>query len=129
MRRALLACLVLAAITACGASAAAPTPIVFGVAGGNIVPWRVTIEPNGAVRIHGSMTVKHRQIATATVRELRREVEAANLKSRECGGTLPDVGADYIRAGARTVTVHGSCEPRFNRVWNDLARAVGLRLG
>jgi hypothetical protein len=114
-------------LSACGASAATQTSIVFGVGGGNMVPYSVTIEPSGAVHPHGSARVKHRQISTATVRRLRQEIQDAHLRSRECSGTLPDVGADYIRVSGRTVTVHGDCEPRFHRVWNDLAQAVGLR--
>jgi hypothetical protein len=42
----------------------------------------------------------------------------------------PDVASHFIRAKGRTVTVHGNnCEPRFNRLWITLARAVGLIYG
>jgi hypothetical protein len=55
---------------------------------------------------------------------------AAGLKSRQCPGVNPDVASHFIRAKGRTVTVHGNnCEPRFNRLWITLARAVGLIYG
>ena len=114
-----------AALAACGGSAAVTrAPIVFGITGGNIPPYRVSIEPDGTVRGAG-----HRQIPPARVRRLQQEIEQAHLTSRRCDGTLPDVASRYIRAAGRMVTVHGACEPSFERVWDDLAQAVGLRRG
>ncbi len=117
-----------AALTACGSTAATHTPIVFGTTGGNIVPFRVTIQPNGSVRgsADGSLS---RQIPPARVRGLTNEIQQAHLASRQCEGVLPDLASRYIRAGGRTVTVHGSCEPGFERVWNDVTRAVGRPTG
>jgi hypothetical protein len=114
---------------ACGASDPAHTPLVFGVGGGNMVPYRVTIQPNGVVRATGSVHPRRRHLPVSTVQRLRNEVLQAHLTSRDCQGTLPDVGRQYIRAGSRTWTVHGGCEKRFARAWGDLARAVGLALG
>jgi hypothetical protein len=130
MRAALLLAVVVA-VTACGgASAAGHTPIAFGITGGNLAPYRVTIEPNGSIRVRGSQRTSRRQIAPARVRRLRREIERAHLSSRRCAGTLPDFAARYIRLGGRTYTVHGSCEERFQRVWNELLRATAvLQLG
>ena len=115
------------ALSGCGSSAAGRPPIVFGITGGNIAPYRVSIQPNGTVRVRGSLQVRRRQVPAATVRRLRREVQGSNLRSRRCAGTLPDVGSQFIRVGSRTVTVHGGCDPRFAGVWNDLGQAVGLR--
>jgi hypothetical protein len=122
------------AVSACGSSAASggagPLRIAFGVAGGNIVPWRVTIEPTGRVRATGMSPRRHRLSQAKVValsRLVRRELPA--LRSRQCAGTLPDVGSDFIRAAGRSVRVHGGCEPRFHRLWNTLGRAVGLHLG
>jgi hypothetical protein len=127
MRAALLLAVVVA-VTACGgASAAGHTPIAFGITGGNLAPYHVTIQPNGSVRVRGSQRTSRRQIAPARVRRLRREIERAHLSSRRCGGVLPDIASRYVRAGGPTVTVHGGCDADFERVWNDLAQALGLR--
>lgn len=106
--------------------------IEYGLGGGNMVPFQVTIEATGRVRARGSIQPIRRQLSRTKVASLSRLVRhefAAALKSRECRGTNPDVGSDFIHAAGRTVTVHGSCEPRFQRLWNTLAAAVGLRFG
>ena len=122
-----LAVVVLAAVTGCGASKAASGPIAFGIVGGNVIPYRVTIEPSGHVRLTGSSRTVRRRIAPARVRGLRREIQSARLASRRCPGVLPDVAGQYVRVGGRTVTVHGDCEAGFRRVWSDLTQAVALR--
>jgi len=125
-----------AAVAACGASAAStqamPMRIQFGLGGGNMVPFQVTIEPTGRVRATGSIRPKRRQLSRTKVASLSglvRHEFATGLKSRECRGANPDVGSDFIHAAGRTVSVHGTCEPRFQRLWNTLAAAVGLRAG
>jgi hypothetical protein len=119
-----------AALSACGSSAAATKPlrIVFGLGGGNMVPYQVTIEPTGRVEAAGSIRPTRHRLSQARVASLWSLVrqELPGLKSRLCPGTNPDVGSDYIRSLGRTVRVHGSCEPRFSRLWSTLARAVGL---
>jgi hypothetical protein len=117
---------VAAAVAACGASASGPAPIVFGLAGGNAVPYRVTIQPNGSVRVNRGWRVR-RQILPSQVRRLRAEIQNAHLKTRMCAGTLPDFATNYIRLGARTFKLHGQCEPRFTHVFSDLLAAVKLR--
>jgi hypothetical protein len=117
------------ATAACGTSAAPRTPISFGIAGGNVIPYRVTIQPNGRVRLTGSPRTARRRVAPARVRRLRDEIQSAHLASRRCAGVLPDVAGRYVRAGGRTFTVHGDCEAGFRRVWRDLMRAVALRSG
>jgi hypothetical protein len=129
----LLAALVVA-VCACGSSAASTTPhrIVFGLGGGNIAPFQVTIEPTGRVHASGSVQPRRRQLSHAKVLSLSQLVRqdfAAGLKSRLCPGTNPDVGSDFIQAFGRTVRVRGNCEPRFRRLWDTLAQAVGLRFG
>jgi hypothetical protein len=122
-----------AALAACGASSASTRPqrIVFGIAGGNVVPWSVTIEPTGRVRTTGSPSARHRlsRAKVASLVRLVRHEFASGLRSRQCSGTLPDIGSVYIVFGGRTVRVHGSCEPRFTRLWDTLARAVGVGPG
>jgi hypothetical protein len=134
MRRIIAAAALLSGVCACGSSAASTPPhrIVFGVGGGNMVPFQVTIEPTGRVRSSGPLAPKIRHLSHAKVVSLSRLVRedfASGLKSRLCPGTNPDVGSDFIQAYGRTVRVHGSCEPRFHRLWDTLARAVGLRVG
>jgi hypothetical protein len=122
--------------SACGASAASttkrPMRIAFGLTGGNMIPFQVVVSANGAVRSGGSRSVSRKHLSRRTVLALDRRVRAgfrSGVKSRRCPNTLPDVGSDFIRLGQRTVTVHGGCEPRFRKLWNALAAAVGLRLG
>ena len=47
-----------------------------------------------------------------------------------CHGELPDVASNFVtvrRAGVtRTVLVHGDCSSRFSRLYDALARAVGI---
>jgi hypothetical protein len=117
-----------AALAACGSAAVTHAPIVFGITGGNIAPYRVSIQPNGSVRVGGSQGSLRRQIPPSRVRQLTNEIEQARLASRSCAGFVPDVASQYIRVGGRTVTVHGSCEAGFRRVWGDLLQAVGLRV-
>jgi hypothetical protein len=136
VRRILVLVVSAAALAACGSSAAStsgkPMRIVFGAGGGNRVPFQVTIEPTGHVRASGSMEPRRHRLSHAKVVSLSRLVRAnfaAGLRSRRCAGTNPDFASDFVRAAGRTVTVHGSCEPRFHRLWNTLAQAVGLQLG
>jgi hypothetical protein len=106
--------------------------IAFGVAGGNMVPYQITIEPTGRVRATGSFRPRRRRLSQAKVAALSRLVRqayASGLKSRLCARTNPDVGSEFIRAGGRTVRVHGGCEPRFTKLWDTLAQAVGLHFG
>ena len=122
-----------AALAACGAASAStsarPLRITFGVTGGNLVSWQVTIEPTGRVHASGVVLDPRRgPLSRAKVATLSRLVrhELPGLKSRRCPGTLPDFSSEFIHAAGRTVRVRGSCEPRFHQLWNTLARAVGL---
>jgi hypothetical protein len=116
-----------AAATACGAGAAVPTPIVFGLTGGNLAGYQVTIQPNGNVRLRGGPWRFRRQIQPSQVGRLRSEIRNAHLASRICAGSLPDFASKFIRVDGRTFTVRGGCEQRFQRVFRDLESAVRLR--
>jgi hypothetical protein len=119
------------ALVACAASAAStkPHPIAFGIGGGTIVPWQVTIEPDGRVR-RDEITdpprhrIRHAEFVSLS-RLVRRDL-VAGLASRRCPNINPDVGSRFVRDFGRTVSVHGDCESRFNTLWDTLARAVGL---
>jgi hypothetical protein len=117
---------VLAAVAACGSSAATrPQAIHFGFSGGNILGSTASIRPNGAVRVRLPDGTQRSRIPVSRVRKLDREIRRAHLSSRVCPGTNPDFAGRFIRLGRRTVTVRGGCEPRFERVWSDLTKAVG----
>lgn len=129
-----------AGLTSCGVSKKAatvvstaaesrPRRIVFGIGGGNLIPFRITLEPDGRVRHSGPMRPRRHHLSRAEVVSLFRLVRVDlrdGLTSRQCSGTNPDVGSRFIRGLGRTITVHGSCEPRFTRLWRMLAQAVGL---
>ncbi|HEY3549779.1 MAG TPA: hypothetical protein VGK69_01820 [Gaiellaceae bacterium] len=121
----LLAVAGVAAFTACGAgSATRPRPIQFGVRGGNIVGYTISIGPNG--KVTSPFGRGHGRIPERLVRQLGREIQQAHLaESRICAGSLPDIAARYIRLGSSTFRLRGSCDSRFERVWSDLLRAVG----
>lgn len=122
------------ALVGCAATAASirPRPIVFGVGGGNMVPWQVTIQPDGRIRHEGLTVPKRHRVSRAEFLSLSRLVRrdfAGGLANRLCPKINPDVGSSFIRDFGRTVTVHGNCEARFNRLWGALMRAVGLNPG
>jgi hypothetical protein len=115
-----------AAVAACGASAGGETPVVFGITGGNAVPYRVTIQPSGSVQVSRGWKAR-RQIRPARARQLRREIQHAHLASSICTNSLPDFATRFIRLGDRRYAVRGECEVPFNRVFDDLTKAVVLR--
>jgi hypothetical protein len=91
-------------LAACGGSsqAAKPVQVVFGTTGGNILPQKYALTVNGEL-----------------ANQLRKAGTPGGVLS--CKGTLPDVAAMYIRVDGRMVlTVHGSCDPSFTRLWNKL---------
>jgi hypothetical protein len=116
------------AIVAAVAVAVAPS-FVFGREGGNIVPLQAKIYRGGRVVVDGR---PGRRLTRAKVTSLLRLAAAerfARLPRRiECAGTLPDIATLYVKVGAaRTVTEHGSCNRRFDRVYAALAKAVGAQ--
>jgi len=122
-----LAVVGVAVMTACGGgSTTRPRPIQLGSTGGNVLGVTVSIKSTGWSEITGRST-GHRKLTAKRVQLLGREIEQARLaKSRLCSGTaLPDFATRYIRLGSRTFRLRGSCEPRFQRVWDDIVRAVG----
>jgi len=118
-----------ATLAACGASRVStkPEPIVFGVSGGNIAPFHATIEPNGQLDYTGVPKPRRTRLSRARAASLSRLVQATfagGLTSRRCPGTNPDFASAYIRASGRIVSVHGSCEPSFTKLWETLAHAA-----
>lgn len=119
-----------AATAAAGGSAPSSTGFAFGRFGGNIRPYTVTVAPRGAVTLAGPVTAATRRLEADQLLALRRlavQVRFGTLPAtKRCARTLPDVASTFIRVGARTVRVHGSCLPGYNRLWLALSRAVGL---
>lgn len=131
VRRIAVLATLLAGLSACAASSppTSPTRISFGISGGNIAPYKVTIEPRGLILASSSLRPRQHRLSRSEVASLSRLVrkEFANgVQSRQCRGANPDIASDFIRAYGRTVTVHGGCEPRFQQLRNTLAQAVGL---
>jgi hypothetical protein len=123
-----------ATLAACGAAGPSTKaePVVFGVSGGNIAPFHVTIEPNGQLSYTDLPKPRRTRPSRARAASLSRLVLATfagGLTSRRCPGTNPDFASGYIRASGRTVTVHGSCEPSFTKLWNTLAHAAFVNRG
>jgi hypothetical protein len=106
---------------------AASPSFVFGRTGGNVVPMRAVIYPGGRVVVNDQ---PGRHLTRAKVTALRRYAAAQGFaqipRHIECPGTLPDIATLYVKVGrARTVSEHGACNRRFNRVYAALAKAVG----
>jgi hypothetical protein len=121
-------------VLAAEVSAAPPPPsgFAFGRLGGNIRPYTVRIANTGDVHVDGPARVGRKLLAPAVIGRLNLkavEVGFARLPpARSCAGTLPDVAYTFIRVGAETVRVRGTCVPEYTRLWHALARAVRLDL-
>jgi hypothetical protein len=122
--------LVLAAGAVPASSAVQPTGFAFGRIGGNIRPYTVTIANSGVVRTSGAVVVGRHKLTPLQLGGLNRVATETSFvtlpKATNCRGTLPDVAATYIRVGARTVHVHGSCLPRYQRLLRALQASVRI---
>lgn len=123
-----------ATLAACGSSntSTKQKTVVFGVTGGSIAPFQATIEPNGQLGYTGLPKPLRMRLSRARAASLSRLVQAAfaaGLTSRRCPGTNPDVASGFIRVSGRNVTVHGSCEPSFTKLWDTLAHAAFVGRG
>lgn len=109
-------------------AALAQTGFAFGRDGGNIMPFTVAIAASGRVTATGAAPAHAATVSRLRLAKLDRAVRDAQLaklpKLTMCPGTLPDIAAQFIRVGGRTVRVHGSCVARFNRLWTALNTAV-----
>ena len=122
------------AVPALGSAAPGPTSFAFGRTGGNIAPFTVTISSSGAVRVTGPVEPRVGVVGPAARARLAALVETTRFSSLpltiRCHGELPDVASNFVtvrRAGVtRTVLVHGDCSSRFSRLYDALARAVGI---
>jgi hypothetical protein len=132
MRRVILVAAVLLAGVAAepAGSAVKLSGFAFGRIGGNIRPFAVSIASTGVVRTSGPVTVGRKKLTPAQLVSLNRLAIATSFgklpKATNFPGTLPDVASTYVRVRARTVRVHGSCVPRYARMWRALTAAVRI---
>jgi len=109
-------------------TALAQTGFAFGRTGGNILPFSIAITAGGRVTATGPAPEHTGTVSKLRLATLDRAVLAAKFQTlpatTSCPGTLPDIAAQYIRVGRRTVRVHGACVAGFNRLWTALNRAV-----
>lgn len=128
--RVLPALVVLALALPSSVGAAAQRGFAFGITGGNIIPFSVSITNDGAVQTTGPVTVGRKHLSRLQIAALNRMAALNGFSSlprlTACPGTLPDVAATFVRVGPRRVQVHGRCMPAFERVYNALVHAVKL---
>jgi hypothetical protein len=133
--RSLSAALVAAAALPLPAAAGqAQASFAYGRAGGNIAPYRVTIDRSGAVSASGAIrrsSLVPRIPATTASRLLARARRAgffAMPRRTQCPRTLPDVAGFSVTVSTpsrtRTVAVRGGCRPAYNRLLAALETAV-----
>jgi hypothetical protein len=105
----------------------------FGRLGGNIRPYTVSIATDGLIHSSGPVTAGRMKLSAAQLASLDRAVAATRFASlpamTNCPGTLPDIATTFIRVGTKTVRVHGSCVPRFSKLFTALSDAVKLSSG
>ena len=127
MRR-LLPLLLLAAVVAPAADATPKTGFEFERSGGNIRPYSVVIATTGKVTTTGAAPAHKKVLTKQQLANLNRVAFVTHFETlpvvTACPHTLPDIAAQAIRVGGRTVRVHGACLTRFNKLWNALVRAT-----
>lgn len=109
------------------AAAAKPkTGFSFGRLAGTIRPFTVTIEVDGTVRATGPAPAHRKRLTKLQLANLNRVTYLVDFEHMPavtaCPKALPDVSAQFIRVGARTIRVHGGCLTGFNRLWTALLR-------
>jgi hypothetical protein len=125
--------LALALVVAALAGTAAPVlagsaqGFSFGRTGGNIRPLAARISAGGHVVVDGQQVRTLTQAQLRSLRELLVRERFPSLPAHiACRGALPDVATRHVTAAAKTVSVHGGCSGRFDRVYAALARAAGV---
>jgi len=107
----------------------------FGIQGGNLRPWSVTISDDGSIAATGS--IKHAQKLDDpknTLNGLLKLADAESFfalpKNLRCSGVLPDIAARWIMIKAngdtKQVSVHGACNAAFSQVYAVLMAAGGV---
>jgi hypothetical protein len=132
MRRVAATVLAAASLGAVPVAGAAPNAaaFVFGRTGGNIIPFTVTIAGDGSVRVQGPVKVGRTSLSAAQLASLRKLASSVRFTTlpaqTNCPQTMPDMAATFVRVGGRTVRVHGSCVPRYAKLWAAVGAAVKI---
>ena len=130
VRRLTLLAVLALGLAACGGSGGskAAVEITLGRSGGTMVPTSVTIAPGGRLTGVDHLILKSNAISSAEDAKLSRLVrnDFPSLESKQCPRTFPDESSSFITALGKTVTVRGTCEPGFTKLWNALEKALGL---
>lgn len=111
-----------------------PPSFVFGRAGGNIIPFRVTIGRDGRVSSTGPVQAPAVTTSTALRNGLAKLARAEGFftmaTTLSCGATNPDVASRFITVSAfgktRTVFARGGCYPAFEELYAVLAASTGV---
>jgi hypothetical protein len=124
---ALVAC---AAVLASSAVASVPSGFSVSRSGGNIIPFQARISPSGHVVVNKEQRAVLTSARLAGLQRLVDRERFASLPARiACAGALPDIATRSVTATShgtrKTVSAHGGCNGRFDRVYSALARAVG----
>jgi hypothetical protein len=123
-------------VAGCGGSggsrpSTAPVRITFGLSGGTMIPFAATIDRAGTVQTAGFLpgAVVAKTVSRAQEKTLSGLVREAigGLKDEQCSDSFPDESGKFITALGKTVTVRGTCEPSFTKLWNELANAIGVK--
>lgn len=94
-----------------------------------IVPYKVTIAPDGKVTTAGNPpTTPPKSVTSDQVAKLSGLVRDAmgKLKSQRCPHSFPDEASGFITAQGKTVIVLGSCDADFTKLFTALTNALGL---
>ncbi|MES1246432.1 MAG: hypothetical protein ABUS54_02010 [Actinomycetota bacterium] len=128
MRRLTVIGAALVLVPAASASSKPKTGFEFGRTGGSIAPFTLTVATTGAVHATGAAPDHRTRLSKEQLALLNRVAFVVDFEHlapvTACATTLPDVAAQFIRVGNRTVRVHGGCVARFNRLWNALSAAT-----
>jgi hypothetical protein len=129
-RHALLVALVVLTLAPAAAGASPQRGFAFGRLGGNIRPYTVSIAADGKVAVSGSAIAGRMRLTAGQLVTLNRAASDARFGAfppvTNCPGALPDIASTFIRFGAKTVRVHGSCVVRYTKLFTALSHAVKL---
>ena len=132
MRRLILIAVLALGLAACGGGSGPSKDtlqIKFGRTGGMIMPYTITIAPDGTVTAEGNPpNTPPKSITSEQDEDLSRQVRAeiGKLTTLQCAHTFPDEATNFITALGKTVAVRGTCETGFNKLFNALNNALHL---
>ena len=110
--------------------------ISFGIEGGNIRPWSVTVNYNGSIvgNDYRKPTNTHLYDPKNSMNGLQKLAGAEGFvampATQQCARVLPDVAARFVTiataTGTHKVSVRGLCNTQFNELWAVLASTAGF---